>query len=164
MRLALYFLTVILLYSCSPSSQEVQALQQKIDSLEVASAKKYIPSMGVFMMHIQNYHEKLYAAVAHENWELAEFELEEMEENFDDIREFKSYKPEVKVLPMIDGPMEEVKAAVEAKDKVAFNEKFEILTNTCNACHKATDHGFIEIKIPTGVSLSNQSFDISIKK
>src|SRR5689334_4796091 len=112
------------------------------------ATKAYTPGLGEFMSGIQVHHAKLWFAGQNQNWKLADFEVNEIKEAIDDIQQFNTDRPEVKSIDMIKPPMDSVVAAIQQKDTIAFNRSFILLTNTCNSCHQATDHGFNVIKIP----------------
>ncbi len=38
-------------------------------------------------------------------------------------------------------------------------KNFRLLTNTCNSCHKVSNHEYIEIKLPRFESHHNQVFE-----
>ena len=49
---------------------------------------------------------------------------------------------------------------IAQKNISAFKSGFTILTNSCNTCHKATQHEFNVIKIPDSPPFSNQEFRV----
>ena len=49
-------------------------------------------------------------------------------------------------------------SAVEAQDPSAFRSAYEPLVNTCNACHHATQHGFVKIVQPDTPTHGNQQY------
>jgi hypothetical protein len=49
-------------------------------------------------------------------------------------------------------------SAVEAKDPSAFRSAYEPLVNTGNACHSATQHGFVKIVKPDKPTHGNQQY------
>lgn len=111
------------------------------------------------MSSIQMHHAKLWFAGKNGNWELAEFEIGEIQESLDDIKKYNQDRPEIKEIPMIDIPMDSLKAAITAKNAEQFKNSFNLLTNTCNNCHSITKHGFNKIKIPDTPPVTNQVFD-----
>lgn len=118
----------------------------------------YTPGLGDMMLKMQTRHAKLWFAGINENWELADFQLHEMEEVIEDIQKYKAEEKEIKLLPMILAPLDSVDAAVDAKDLERFKSSYENLTTTCNSCHVASEHGYNVIKIPDAPMFSNQDF------
>ncbi len=146
------------LLACNQPQEPVAVLEKRIDSLENQLENSYKPGFGDFMGFIQTHHAKLWFAGQNENWELADFELHELEEAIDDIQEIHATREETKYIDMIIEPLEKVDEAVDNKDKAAFKQSYQALTNACNQCHTTVNMEFIEIKIPDSPPFSNQIF------
>lgn len=146
--------------ACTEQTQKVQQMQSRIDSLEKQLNKTYKPGLGEFMTGIQLHHAKLWFAGQNQNWPLANFEIHEIGESLDDINEFCKDRPEVKSIGMLKSPIDSVTEAVLQKNPQLFKTSFSLLTTTCNNCHKATDHGFNVVTIPTNPPVSNQDFRV----
>lgn len=156
MRYIIHIILIsILMSGCNSSGQKEQDLQSQIDNLKETM---YKPGLGDFMGSIQHHHNKLWFAGLNENWELASFEIHELEELFEDIMEIYPDRKETQVLSMIEPPLETVEAAIEEQNTEKFKAEFTILTNTCNSCHVTTGFDFIKIKIPDLPAFSNQDF------
>ena len=115
------------------------------------------------MSAIQVRHAKLWFAGKGKNWPLAAYELDEVNEAFEDAAkyqpEFKG-KPIAKIIePMTAEPVAQLEKAIEAKDSIRFVRAYDSLTHACS-CHQATDHGFISIQRPTFPPLTNQRFSL----
>jgi hypothetical protein len=158
MKNILIFLITFSCISCDHSSSDTKALQQKVDSLQIAIKDIYKPGLGEFMSQIQVHHAKLWFAGKEENWDLADFEIGEIQEALDDIPKYCSDRPEVKSIGMITAPINNIANAVKEKDENKFVADFKVLTATCNNCHHETNHGFNLIKIPDVPPVSNQIF------
>jgi len=154
----LLFAAGIILFSCNRQSSNTAILNKKIDSLQTQLNKSYKPGLGEFMSQIQIHHAKLWFAGKYENWPLADFEVGEIREALDDIPKFCADRPEVKSIDVIEPAMDSLSATIKAKDQRRFDSSFTLLTATCNDCHKATNHGFNQIKIPDVPPVSNQVF------
>jgi len=158
MKNILFYLIVITTFSCTQSSSDNLALQKKIDSLQTEVNNSYKPGLGEFMSQIQMHHAKLWFAGKEENWQLANFEIGEIQEALDDIPKYCADRPEVKSIDMIVPAMDSLSNAVKEKNENKFKTGFTLLTATCNDCHKATNHGFNVIKIPDTPPVTNQFF------
>ena len=145
------------LIACNSHSENIK-LQSRIDSLEKKIGTTYKPGFGEFMSGIQVHHAKLWFAGINENWELADFEMHEIKENIDAIKDYHAERPESKSLSMLGPAMDSVSKAVEQKNLSLFKPSYVLLTNTCNDCHKAVNFSFNEVKIPDSPPFSNQSF------
>jgi Asp-tRNA(Asn)/Glu-tRNA(Gln) amidotransferase C subunit len=107
-------------------------------------------------------HSKLWFAAAAGNWELADHELEELQEGFEDVAALFPKLQEVDVAPVIAalnaGEIAALDNAVAAQDRVQFVIAYDKLTAACNACHQVTKHAFIVIQQPLSPPFNNQSF------
>ncbi len=158
MKQTLLLILITMLVACAQQNNNSQQQQAQIDSLQNKLKKSYRPGFGEFMSGIQVHHEKLWFAGVAQNWELADFELGEIKEALDGIREYNYDRPESKSLPMIAPAIDSMAYAIQKKDPRSFKSGFILLTNTCNNCHQATKHGFNVIKIPETPPFSNQVF------
>lgn len=164
MRIIFLSLSLLSLSACNQQKHdERQDLQNQIDSLRNKVAHAYSPGVGEFMSSIQLHHAKLWFAGKNENWELADFEIEEIRESLDDIQQYCADSPSIKPLPMIFPPLDSVKHAISEKNIGMFKTSFNLLTNTCNTCHKAANHAFNVIRIPDIPPVTNQIFEKSSK-
>ena|SRR5690554_16712 len=145
-------------------TEEIIVLQNRIDSLENKQVDYYIPGIGDLMSSIQIHHAKLWFAGQNENWELASFEIHELEEAIEDIEAFHTGRKEIEQIGMIIPALEEVESTIDQRDPIAFNTGFNILTNTCNACHQIAGYEFIVIKTPDIQPFANQDFALPNKK
>jgi hypothetical protein len=110
------------------------------------------------MSGIQLHHAKLWFAGQNQNWPLADFEVHEIIETLDDIQVYCNDRPEVKSIGMIRPSLDSLNKAIQQKDLQQFKNSFTLLTITCNTCHKATDHGFNVITVPSNLPVTNQEF------
>ena len=147
-----------LIIACDDQQQTVKKFQSRIDSLQQQIDKSYKPGFGEFMGSIQVHHEKLWFAGINQNWKLADFEIGEIKESLEDIQTYCTDRPERKSLTMIDRPLDSISYAIQQKDEALFKKNFITLTNTCNNCHRTTEHEFNVIMIPGTPPFSNQEF------
>jgi len=76
----------LILLSCNQHANN--NLQTKIDSLQSVIDKSYKPALGEFMSNIQVHHAKLWFAGQNRNWELADFEITEIKEAMQGIKNY----------------------------------------------------------------------------
>ncbi len=130
----------------------------------ISLAADYAPGLGEIMSVVQQHHAKLFYAGHAANWDLARYELEELQEDLDDAskarHEFKTLKTPLKdLIPAMTKPqLEKISAAIEKKSKVEFAKSFQALTVSCNSCHHVAEHPFIVIQVPTQPAFPNQRF------
>ena len=151
---------IVFSFSCNQRSPAERALQSRVDSLEKQLARTYKPGFGEFMTGIQAHHSKLWFAGQNQNWPLAEFEIEEIQETVADIQEYETDRPESKLIGMIVPAIDSVNAAIQQKNPVLFKSSFVKLTSTCNDCHRAAKFAFNVVKIPETAPFSNQDFKV----
>lgn len=115
----------------------------------------YQPGLGEIMSLQQMRHIKLWFAGNAANWRLADYEIGELGEGFDDVR--KLVGDEI-VDQHIGEPIKALQKAIDNKDRKAFVAAFDNLSAGCNACHHALDHAFIAIQRPSLLPYSDQNF------
>jgi hypothetical protein len=122
----------------------------------------YTPGLGEIMSVQQMRHSKLWFAGRARNWALADYELSELKEGFDDVVKFSPTHDGVALTPIVEAiagkEIADLDTAIKAQDRAAFASGFDKLTAACNACHQATRHAFITIQRPTGLPYTNQNF------
>ena len=129
-----------------------------------ASADAYVPGLGEIMTLQQMRHTKLWLAGTAGNWPLAEYEVVELGEGFDDVVKFhpthegSPVDPKDAVPRIVAQPLAQVRAAVDKKDRKAFAEAYDALTAACNNCHQTTSFGFNVVQRPTANPYPNQVF------
>jgi hypothetical protein len=134
-----------------------------LPSLALAEqAEPFKPGLGEIMTLQQMRHLKLWFAVQSGNWGLADYELDELKEGFEDITKYYPTKDDVPTGTMAEAivakEVVDLAKLIEAKDKKNFVSAFDRLTASCNACHQSSKHAFIVIRRPTANPYTNQSF------
>ena len=124
--------------------------------------------LGDIMKAMQTNHAKLWFAGQAKNWELATYELDEMEEGFNDAMNRHSvYRKDNTVSELFDrtmaDPLHQIRSVIKAQDSLKFEPAFDTLTSACNSCHQETKHGFIVIKRPKIVPFSDQDFNVQAR-
>ncbi|MDZ7623428.1 MAG: hypothetical protein U5J96_03135 [Ignavibacteriaceae bacterium] len=158
MKKIFFVFSLLTLLSCADNSDKIAELQNRIDSLQLKINDSYKPGFGEFMSNIQVHHAKLWFAGINENWPLAEFEIHEIEESIEDLKKYQAEREESKMLPIINPPLDSVRAAIKNENLVSFKNNFATLTNTCNSCHQAVKFDFNKVKIPDSPPFNNQVF------
>ena len=127
-----------------------------------AATKVYSPGVADIMIATQVRHAKLWLAGDARNWELADYQIDELKEGLEDIVKYFPVYKDMPVGQMIEAtamaPISEVEAAVKARDRAKFIGAFDKLTAACNTCHQSSNRPFIVIQRPTGSAFPNQSF------
>jgi hypothetical protein len=115
----------------------------------------YQPSLSDVMAKQQERHIKLWFAGHAGNWPLADYEIGELSDGFDDVSKLLGGGL---VKQHVGAPLDALQKAVDSKDAAAFATAYDRLSAGCNACHHALDHAFIAIARPTVLPYSDQVF------
>ncbi len=126
------------------------------------STQPYTPGLVEFMITVQSHHSKLWLAANARNWDLADYQADELKELLEDIaKRVPDYKG-IPVGKMIEAvsipPVSDVENAIKSRDNAKFTAAFDRLTAACNACHEAANRSFIVIQRPVASPFPNQSF------
>jgi len=134
---------------------------------ETSSPAGYTPGLGEIMTLQQMRHVKLWFAGEAGNWALADYEVKELGEGFDDVMKFHPTHEDAPVAPkdaiprIVTAPMADLQAAVDKKDRVTFEHAFDAVTEACNSCHRAMNFGFNMLQRPVANPYTNQVFALA---
>lgn len=150
MKLRGYILALVLVSSLTPL-----AIAQS--GMNGASNDQYVPRLGDIMDTVQSRHIKLWFAGKAQNWELAAYELRQLEAGLIEAATLYPGIPATNVTTMAQ-PAQAISDAIEAKDSRRFAKAVSEFTNGCNGCHQSIGRGFIVMRVPTDSPFSNQVF------
>ena len=118
------------------------------------------PRYGVLMAEVAVRSSALGRAATAGRYELAEFERGEIEEVFEEDlpraelpRESQGVNLGGVAQALAETNLPELKKAIESRDPAALKSAYANAAATCNACHRASGHGFVEIPIAPGQSV-----------
>lgn len=120
-----------------------------------AAPMDMVPGLGEIMTLQQLRHIKLWFAGSAGNWALADYEIGELNEGFEDVDKLLGGGT---VDKMVGSPLKDLQKIIDDKNRAAFPTAFDSLSAGCNSCHHALDHAFIVIKRPTSLPYSDQAF------
>ena len=145
------------------SHAEIRALRRQLDEMKKSA---YHPELGEQMLILQLRHARLWFAGEAGNWNLATFEVQELQEAFDAVVEQNpedaNLQPErlADVLPaMTRGAIADLRKAVDAKSKAAFEKAFDGLSAACTGCHHVAGNDMLVIQRPKTPLLDNLRVD-----
>ncbi len=123
-------------------------------------ATEYLPSISDLMIAtIQPRHERLWRAEQDGNWAFANYELGNLKGAFNRLGHAHPTQGGVSLPDMITSvtqqPFKELGSAIQSRDGAAFTKAYADLTDACNSCHQALNHGVVEIHVPTRTSPSD---------
>jgi len=125
-------------------------------------AAEFLPSISDLMIGtIQPRHERLWQSGQNGNWEFAAYELGNLHGAFDRLGFAHPIEHDISFPDMIasatEQPFKDLKSAIQLKDAAAFAKAYAGLTDACNSCHQALNHGVVEIRVPNRTSASDLS-------
>lgn len=119
------------------------------------------PDMIGTMGQMQLFLHKLSLSVEADNPKLTDFYAHELEENIEAAKRIDEYH-DIPVGQLTEAMLvpsfEAFESALESDDPEQIRSRMGELINACNACHQATDYGFIHIQ-PSESNPYMQSFE-----
>jgi len=118
------------------------------------------------MGSMQIFAHKLQLSLDHGNQNLAGFyahELEEVIEATMEVADYDGFPIGSLTGAMLLPGFEQVEAAITANDMATASSRFDVLVTACNACHLATEHGYIVIS-RNALNPYLQSFETDSRK
>jgi hypothetical protein len=113
------------------------------------------PHLSDIMVQQQMRHIKLWFAGNARNWPLADYELDQLKDGFDDVARLLGGDF---AQQHVGDPITRLEKAIDGKDHTAFVSAFDGLSAGCNACHGTLGHAFIVIQRPVLLPYSDQKF------
>lgn len=151
----------LLLSFCSCSQKEKPpfskkiSLEERMDKIEAA-----LPGVGEIMNQVQLHFAKLYFAAQAKNWALADFELDELEENLQAAVSLRPEERGVRLGGVFEAfkstELKQMRESLASKNMEDFNRSYKNSLMVCNSCHTATGRPFIVITLPSGPPVTNQ--------
>jgi hypothetical protein len=130
---------------------------------EIKSNVPFHPGLGELMTaFVQPRHIKLGLAGAAQNWDYADYELDELRDTFDDVGKLILKHGNLSIPQTIAAtvkqPLHALDEAIKAKDSSGFTKAYADLTAACNACHQSAGHPMIVVQVPTLSAFPDQNF------
>jgi hypothetical protein len=121
---------------------------------------EYLPSISDLMIAtIQPRHERLWRAEQDGDWEFAAYELGNLGGAFKRLGQAHPTEHDIPFPDMIasttEQPFKELSSAIKSRDRAAFAKAYADLTDACNSCHQARNHGVVQIRVPSRTSASD---------
>jgi hypothetical protein len=151
------------------NSREVAALQESLKraQADVATAKDLTPGLGEYMTTIQLHAGKLWFAAKASNWELAQYELDELKETMEAAKDLNAEKNGVKISGVLDSVLQtqvaQLAKTIKQKNQSEFRKSYDETLSACNGCHTEAGYKFIHIVRPTAPPVTNQRWEPSTK-
>jgi len=120
---------------------------------------RFAPGLHTMMVELATRHASVWFAGDAQNWELADYMVHELEEVAEQVGaahpEYDGIPVATLMAEMTIPVIEELEAAVIARDHGAFVAAYDRLTTSCNACHAASNRAAIVMQRPTAPPLTN---------
>jgi len=134
---------------------------------DLANAKELAPGLGEYMTTIQLHAGKLWFAARAGNWELAAYELHELEETMESVKKLNAVKNGVKISNVMDAVLQtqiaQLEKSIKRKNQTEFQNAYDETLSACNGCHTESGHMFIQIIRPSAPPVTNQKWELSAK-
>jgi len=118
------------------------------------------PSVGALsdmMISILHRHAILWMAGVSNNWPLADYEARQLKTRFVEAAQVYRNIP-VETVSAATKALDDLSAAISARNKAQFTPRFLELSRSCNACHVSAGVGFVVIETPRTSPFTNQAF------
>jgi hypothetical protein len=152
---------IFIVQSCSPSTDTFTS-QVPETSLDESHLGNNAPGLAIQMKYIQHWTHKLGLSVEARNTELVEFYHHELEEGAEDliasIKEYDGFAIAELTTTLLLPQLQAFELAEESGDWNQITSAYQNIITSCNACHQATDHGFIVVTDGFGQNPFNQDF------
>ncbi len=143
-----------------------QASLKRVEA-ELATVKELAPGLGEYMTTIQLHVGKLWFAAKAANWDLAIYELHELEETMEVVKKLNAEKNGVKISGVMDAVLRtqiaQLEQTIKRKNPGEFQKAYDETLSACNGCHSESGHKFIQIVRPTVPPVTNQKWQMSDK-
>jgi len=179
--LALCLIVIVILFGkVSSLGTEVRDLNQRNDrafatlqdslkraQADLAIAKESMPGLGEYMTTIQLHAGKLWFAAKASNWELSQYELDELKETMEAAKALNAEKNGVKISNVLDSVLQtqvaQLAESIKRKSPAEFQKSYDDTLSACNGCHTESGYKFINIVRPTAPPVTNQKWEPSAK-
>ena len=169
--MALTFFAPLLLFQISSAQDRdlktaIESLQDSVRIMgrQLDSVKQQSPGLDKYMTTIQLHIAKLWYAFSAANWELANYEVNELNGAIDGAKTLHAIKNNVNTAGVLqsvqDTQVLSMHNAVSSKDHQLFSAAYHATIDACNGCHKSAGYGFISVAMPTAPPVSNQNWTV----
>jgi hypothetical protein len=146
------------------------ALQDSLKRVQadIATTKETTQGLGEYMTTIQLHAGKLWFAAKASNWDLAEYELDELKETVEAAKALNAEKNGLKISGVLDSVLQtqvaQLADSIKRKSQADFQKSYAETLSACNGCHTESGHKFIHIIQPAAAPVTNQAWQYSSKK
>jgi hypothetical protein len=115
------------------------------------------------MTTMQLHMAKLWFAGKADNWNLAQYELDELRETMEGAQALHAKKNGVDISNVLASVLQisQLGESIDKRNQIGFTRAYDDVRSACNGCHEESGHKFINIIRPAAPPVSNQQWDIS---
>jgi len=125
-------------------------LQKEVEKLSHI-VEEHPVELATFMASYERFTHKLYLAGKAQNWELAEFYHEELEETAEHLHRLNLSDDGIPVSAMMEPnllqPLKAVEKAIHDRQPETFEKSMQNLIQHCNACHQAAGKPYLRLHL-----------------
>jgi hypothetical protein len=132
--------------SPAPTSGEAAWLMRGTTDERFERVAKHLRGFDVAMVETGHRYVELYWAGRDRNWGYAEYQLQKMKTVIANGLERRPKRAES--AGVIEEPLSDLASAIERRDPAELDRAFAVLTETCNACHRAERVPFVAVQPP----------------
>jgi hypothetical protein len=147
-----------------PNGAALTSVQDSLKRMqaEAQTAKDLAPGLGEFMTTIQLHAGKLWFAAKATNWQLAEYELDELKETMEAAKALNAEKNGVKISNVLDSVLQtqiaQLADSVKHRSSSDFQKSYDETLAACNGCHMEAGYKFIQVIRPSAPPITNQKW------
>jgi hypothetical protein len=144
-----FLIITLFLSACNQKQETAQGNWIKgTDQEKVEIIENQFRGFDMAMVETGYRYQELYWAGQDENWEYAGYQLEKIRKAVENGLERRPKRAQ-SAQHFLTVMLPQIKKALEKRDTAIFNEKFEMLTNSCVSCHAMEKVPFFTVKTPT---------------
>ncbi|TMA90696.1 MAG: hypothetical protein E6J74_23435 [Deltaproteobacteria bacterium] len=147
-----------------PNRGALTTLQDSLKRVQadLTSVKELAPGLGEYMTTIQMHAGKLWFAARATNWDLAQYELDELKETMEAAKGLNAEKNGIKISNVLDSVLQtqiaELDKSIKSKSQTEFQKSYDETLSACNGCHTEAGYKFIRIIRPSAPPVTNQQW------
>lgn len=151
------FIGIFFVYGCNQQSGEERKQFAKVNE------GQQTPELAEYMQYIRRYTHKLSLSVKARNGELADFYMHELQASAlavkQDVPGYEGYDIAYFMGFMLDPAIDSLRTALKTRNWSKIETEIDNTINSCNSCHNATGHGFIQVTAGYEKNPYNQVFE-----
>lgn len=153
---------IILLIGLWIQNTEIRDLSEKNEQA-LAAVRDSLKNVQTELAAAKNLHlGKLWFAAKASNWELAQYEFDELSETMESAKSLHAVKNGVNISNVLDSVLQtqiaQLDESIRRQNQSDFQKAYDETRSACNGCHEQSGHKFIHIVGPTAPPVTNQSW------